>query len=92
MAGTRTRRSPSRNLPLTGKDELAGGAPGAPTKGSGTPTPTPAVFCAPSPAPAASLAPAPASSPAFTDELFKQFMKAYLEAQNQPPSHGQSEP
>ena len=36
MAGPRTRRSPQSNPPPTGKDELAGGAPGAPTKGSGT--------------------------------------------------------
>ena len=40
MAGPRARRSPRRNPPPTGKDEVAGVAP---TEGSGTPTQAPAV-------------------------------------------------
>lgn len=83
MAGPRTRRSPRRNPPPTGEDELAG----APTEGSGTPTPTPVISRAPTPAPV----PAPVVRPAPTDEQFKQFMKTYLEAQTQP-APGQSEP
>ena len=84
MAGPRTCRSPRRNLLPTGKDELAG----ASTNGSGTPvpTPTPAISRAPTPAPAPT-----ASAPAFTDELFKQFMKTYLEAQTQT-AQGPAEP
>ena len=84
MAGPCTRRSPCRNPPPAGKDELAG----APTDGSGTPAPTitPAVSRALTPAPAPT-----ASAPASTDELFKQFMKTYLEAQTQT-AQGQAEP
>ena len=52
MADPRTRRSPRSNPTPTGKDELAGGASGAPTKGSGTLTSTPAVSRAHTPAPA----------------------------------------
>ena len=74
MAGPRARYSPRRNPPPTGKDELAGAAP---TEGSGTLTPTPVVSRAPTPAPATASAVAPSSD----SELFKQFMKAYLEAQ-----------
>ena len=81
MAGPRARRSPRQNLPPIGKDELAGATPtrgsGAPTRGSGAPTPTSVVFRAPTPAPATALAVAPS----LDNELFKQFMKAYLEAQ-----------
>ena len=73
MAGPRSRRSPRRNLPLGGEDELVGGPPGAPTKGSHTSTHFPAVSWA------STLA------PPSTNELFKQFMKAYLES-NQGPS------
>ena len=74
MAGPRVCRSPRRNPPLTGEDELAGAAP---TEGSGTPIPTPVLSHAPTPAPATASAVAPSSD----NELFKQFMKAYLEAQ-----------
>ena len=74
MAGPRARRSPRRNPRPAGEDELAGAAP---TEGSGTPTPTPVVSRAPTPAPAT----APAAAPSSDTELFKQFMKAYLEAQ-----------
>ena len=38
MAGPRSRRSPCRNPPPGGEDELARGPPGALTKGSNTPT------------------------------------------------------
>ena len=74
MAGPRARRSPRRNAPLTGKDELAGAAP---TEGSGTPIPTPVLSRASTPAPAT----APAAAPSLDNKLFKQFIKAYLEAQ-----------
>ena len=74
MAGPRACCSPRRNLSLTSKDELAGAAP---TEGSGTPISTPVVFRAPTLA----LATAPAVAPSLDNELFKQFMKAYLETQ-----------
>ena len=77
MAGPRTRRSPRRNPPPGGEDELARGLPGAYTEGSNTPTPSPPVSRAPTPASA--QAPAPPSN----EGLFQQFMKAYLENQNQ---------
>ena len=84
MAGSCTRRSPRRNSPPTGEDELAG----APTDGSGTPAPTPtaAISHALTPAPAPT-----ASAPASMNKLFKQFMKTYLEAQTQT-AQGQAEP
>ena len=71
MARPRTCCSPRRNSPPGGEDE--GDPPEAPTKGSHTPTHSPAVSWAPTPA-------LPSN-----DELFKQFMKAYLES-NQGPS------
>ena len=46
MAGPRARRSPCRNPPPTGKDEVAGAAP---IEGSGTPTQAPAVARFPTP-------------------------------------------
>ena len=73
MAEPRTRRSSHRNPPLGGEDELARGPPGAPTEDSNTPTHFPAVSRAPTPAPPS------------INELFKRFMKAYLEF-NQGPS------
>ena len=73
MVGLRTCRSPRRNPPLGGEDELTGGPPGAPTKSSHTPTHSPTVSWAPTPALLS------------TDKLFKQFMRAYLES-NQGPS------
>ena len=103
-----------RNPPPTGKDELAGGAQGAPTDDSGIPqaptdgsgTPIPATPRAPSQAPtedsglsattsrASTLARAPVidSTPGSTDELFKQVMKAYLEAQTQSTASSQAKP
>lgn len=82
MAGPRTRCNP----PPASKDELARRAP---TKDSGTPTPTPAVSRAPTPVlaqtPAPTEAPAPAQTPtpasaliiSSTDELCQQLMKTY---------------
>ena len=61
MAGPRARRSPCRNPPPAGNDELAGEAPNK------------------------------AAGPASNDELFKQFIKTYLEAQAQA-APSQSEP
>ena len=75
MAGPRTRRSPCHNPPPGDKDKLVGGPPGAPIKSSNTHTHSPVVSRA--------LTPTPPS----TNELFKQFMKAYLESNqgsNQP--------
>ena len=74
MAGPRACRNPRRNPPPAGEDELAGAAP---TKGSGTSTPTPVVSRASTPAPTT----APAVAPSLDNELFKQFIKAYLGAQ-----------
>ena len=74
MAGPRACRSPRRNPSPAGEDKLAGTAP---TKGNGTPTPTLVVSRAPTPA----LATTPAASLSLDRELFKQFMRAYLEAQ-----------
>ena len=70
MAGPRACRSLWRNPSPAGKDELVGAAP---TGGSKTPTPTTSVSRAPTPAPAIILS--------SDNKLFKQFMKAYLEAQ-----------
>ena len=90
MARPPARRSPRRNPPPTGEDELAGAAQGpAPTEGSDTSTPAPAASRVPTPTPppdapvaAPSSAPAlAATAPSLDNELFKQFMKAYLEAQ-----------
>ena len=68
MAWPRSCYSPCRNPPPDGEDELARSLPGAPTEGSHTPTHSPAVSWTPTPA-----------LPS-TNELFKQFMKAYLES------------
>ena len=78
-----------RNPPFTSKDELAEVAPGsAPTKGSNTSIPAPVVSRVPIPTPPDALVAAPSPAPALAatalssdNELFKQFMKAYLEAQ-----------
>ena len=68
--------SPSlrRNPPFISKGELAGAAP---TEGNGTPIPTPVMSRAFTPAPATTLP----FALSLDNELFKQFMKAYLEAQ-----------
>ena len=78
MARKHTRRSPYRNPLQGGEDEPIKGPPRAPTKDSNTPTPSPTVSRTPTPV----LAPAPA--PPSTNELFKQFMKAYLESNQGP--------
>ena len=67
-------RNPCWNPPPAGENELAGTVP---TKGSGTPTPTPVMSHFPTLAPATALA----ATSSLDTELFKQFMKAYLEAQ-----------
>lgn len=77
MAGPPTCRSPYQNPPPTGEDELAGGAQRAPTNDSGTSTPTSATSRAPTSAPI----PIPGSAPGPTNVFFKQFVKAYPEAQ-----------
>ena len=71
MAGPKTQC----NLPPAGKDELAGGAP---SKGSGTSTPTSAAFRALTPA----LAPASALSPPgkYTDKDLQRATKLALES------------
>ena len=62
------------NPPSVGKDELAGAAL---TESSGTPTPSLVVSRALTSAPATALA----LTLSLDNELFQQFMKAYLEAQ-----------
>ena len=73
-----TCRSPRRNPSQGGEDEPAEGPPEAPTKDSNTPTLSPAVSRTPTPVPA------PAPAPPSGDELFKQFMKAYLKSNQGP--------
>ena len=67
MAEPRTCRSSCHNPPLGNEDELAEGPLGASTKGSNTLTFFPAISQTPTPALLS------------TNELFKRFMKAYLE-------------
>ena len=74
MARSLACHSPRWNPPSASKDELAGAVP---TEASHTPTPTPVVSRAPIPAPAT----ASATTLSSDTELFKQFMKAYLETQ-----------
>ena len=70
MSGPCTCCSARWNAPPAGEDKLAGAAP---TEGSNTPILTSAVSRAWTPAPAIALS--------LDNKLFKQFMKAYLEAQ-----------
>ena len=90
MAGPHTCRSPCRNPPPGREDKLARNLPGAPTEDSNTPTPSPAVSRAHTPTPA------PAPAPSSKKGLFQQFIKAYLENENQnqapPPAPIQAEP
>ena len=72
MARPRTCRSLCHNLPPGSEDKLTEGPPRVPNEGSNTPTHSSTVFCAPT------------SAPPSTDELFKQFMKAYLESNQGP--------
>ena len=78
MAGSCTCHSP-RHKPTPGsEDKLARGPARAPTKGNNTLTHSPAISWAPTPAPPS------------TNELFKRFIKAYLES-NQGPSQPPAE-
>ena len=74
MARPHARRSPCQNPPPAGENKLASVVL---TESSGTPTPTPVVLHAPTPAPATT----PVAAPSSDTKLFKQFIKAYLEAQ-----------
>ena len=74
MAGPCARRSPCRNPPPAGEDDLAGATL---TERSGTPILTPVMSRAPTPAPATTFV----GAPSLDNKLFKQFIKAYLEAQ-----------
>ena len=78
MAGSRTRCSLCRNFLPGKKDELIGGPPGAPTKNNNTSTFSLPIFQVQIPA----STPAPAPALLSNEELFQQFMKAYLEIQN----------
>ena len=74
MAGPCACHSFCQNSLLTGKDELAGTAQ---TQGNGSPTPTSVVSRAPNSAPATVFV----GTLSLDNKLFKQLMKAYLEAQ-----------
>ena len=67
-------RSPRWNPPPTGKSELAGAAC---IEGSGTLTPIPLVSRTPTSAPATAIT----VTLCLDNKLFKQFIKAYLDAQ-----------
>ena len=77
--------NPCQKPPSASEDELADVDP---TEGNGTPTPTPVVSHAPTPAPAT----ATGAAPSLDTEVFKQFMKAYLEAQMPSRTEIDSEP
>ena len=89
MARPPARCSSCWNPSPTGKDKLAGAAPGpAPTEASNTSTPALAVSRVSTPAPPDAFVAIPspatalaATAPSSDNEFFKQFMKAYLEAQ-----------
>ena len=74
-----------RNPLSTGKDELAGIALGAPTNSSNTSTLTPAVSYAFIPVGSRTPTLAFALALSSNNELFKQFIKAYLRARLSPP-------
>ena len=88
MAPGRSRlyRSPRRNLFSTNsmEDELARNPGPVEDLHSGSTSPAPSRHLIPGPilVPALNLAPAPAST--STNELFKKFMKAYLESNQRP--------
>ena len=88
MAGPRSRRSPRRNPPPGGEDELAGGPPGAPTKGSNTPTPSPPV----SRAQTSTNAPTPTAAPPrgiYTNADLQKATKLALNSFIQGQTHAQ---
>ena len=85
--GSRPCYSPRRNLPINPiKDELARN-PG-PVRGLYSDSTSPALFCNPTPGPKLVFALNPASipvpAPPSSNELFKQFMRAYLESNQGP--------
>ena len=73
MAGPCVCRSSCWNFSSIGKDKLAGAAL---TKGSGIPTPILIVLRAP----ILALAIASATAPSLDNELFKKYLKTYLDA------------
>ena len=77
MVRPRTCRSPRRNLPPGGEDELVEDSSKASIEGNNTPT----LFLPVSQAQTLTSAQAPALP--SNKKLFQQFMKAYLENQNQ---------
>ena len=77
MAGPCACRSPHWNPLSAGKDKLAGAAQRAPINGSKISTHTPAISFVPN----TTVAIAPIASLSSDNELFKQFIKAYLEPQ-----------
>ena len=90
LGGSRPRRSPRRNPPPIDpvEDELARdpGSVGGPNSGSTSPAPSRNPTPGPDLVPALIPAPIPAPTPApvASDELFKKFMKAYLETNQGP--------
>ena len=85
MARSCACRSFHQNPSPIGKHELADVAP---TKGNGIPTPTPIISHAPTLAPATAFA----VTLSLNNELFKQFIKAYLENQVSGQTEVDSEP
>ncbi len=85
VPGSRLCRAPCCNSTPADfvENELAGALPGAPTKSSGPPLTSLVPFCASTPGLApASPPPAPpvtTPAPAPTEDLFRQFMQAYME-------------
>ena len=71
MAGPCTYRISRCNSPLNNEDKIAEGSPEASTKSNNIHTPTPAALHI--------HTLIPASAPPSNNELFQQFMKAYLE-------------
>ena len=90
--GSRPHCSPRRNLPPLDpvEDELARepGPVGGPHSGSTSPAlsrnPTPGPELVPTLNPAPLPAPVPAPAPPSSDELFRQFMRTYLESNQGP--------
>ena len=88
MIGPRICRSSYCNLLLGGENELAGGPPGASTKGSNTLTPSPSVFPAQTPADAPAPTPAPPRG-TYTDVDLQKATKLALESFFQGQAHVQ---
>ena len=88
MAGPRIRRSLWRNPPPGGEDELVRSPPGAPTKGSNTPTPSPPVSWAQTPADAPAPTPAPPRG-TYTDADLQKVTKLALDSFIQGQAHAQ---